>query len=1145
MLHIWRRFIASWFGWTSLSLVLLLLVRGRGLPEHLWAAPEQPGTAILSGRVYAGQQGLEPPNATPLQGVTVSLYGANNPYPDPGAFLSSTTTNAEGWYGLAEPGDAVYEFYHIRETDPAGYTSDGATSVGGTVRTANWIEYAYSLAGKTLTGNKFWDQAPATHTPTATATQTPTATATQTPTATATRTSAPSTATNTPTPTPIPPTATPTPTYTAAPGGFTYHVDADFHPKVESLTGIGGGPQRMLAAVLAPDGSRDDFVVDQVILQAPDLATLELFAARYNAAQILGGKLPDPPAEIPPDQIRGDLDHTDYYLLQVDLAQADMSGFKGWMEELGFDGEFVFSSDEAVRLSAIIAKERVANGLNVTPDILMQAHTPNCVLCSTEEEAVSGGFRDGFAYNWVHDADLRLSRAWQYFDLLNLNTRPWLAVADGGFSLNADFPANTPGYDLVDEDYNTQVTSDGGAHWHGTSVASLAAARMNNRFGAVGTGSQAARPMIFRMSDDGSASYSITADAIDIAGYWGADVINISYGGECGWWCRNFGIFSGMDSLASSATDAGKAGAIVVVSAGNDELNLDDTTYLPCETPWTLCVGAIDTTSKQAILKSTHGWGSNYGSKVDIWAPGDSASLRVTYNPSSPSSLPGFSGTSAASPYVAGIVTLMKATQTSLDYNGAVANLQANANSSTDGRVSVGYVNAYASLKAAAAAAGRQPVGDTYEPNDSSSAAHKLTGNSVVITGTIAPADHDYFSFETTDFMAVQLTVTYLDLQTPGNGLRVSALQQTAGPAANGVLSLSTQLLPPGKHVIELWGQNSDSINCYGLRLTLTPAIIQPDRFDDQQPAGEKRNDTFNDRAVIPDIVHATVLVPQGAIADVNFDKQNDIDYFEVLLDTATNPINGQGECKNPPPANDPGFSQGSFTISAQPDVWKPQFPSVQWPFEITVYDDKGNVYNSYKSKSAYSLTIECPHTPFPNGKVRFSLRAKDGRRNFYRISLDYRRWNTYVDVPLWLWTLTDPPLIKRIVPEMGWLEHLFPQDPLIIQRWFDGDAPDPLPAEYGVMEWPGGPFDGFLATQNGRWMEMTLFNVDHEPLAQTAVNAPGRRSSAEEGHIHLDDLPPGIYVFGLGPGDFGTVYAVRVGPEPAGQMIYLPAIQR
>lgn len=107
----------------------------------------------LSGRVYEGEVGDE---TDPLSGVTVSAYGANDPYPVSGTLLVTATTDIEGWYGLDVP--EGYEYYHIRQTDLSGYTSVGATSVDGTVRTANWIEYLAPLDGKTLTGNKFWDQ---------------------------------------------------------------------------------------------------------------------------------------------------------------------------------------------------------------------------------------------------------------------------------------------------------------------------------------------------------------------------------------------------------------------------------------------------------------------------------------------------------------------------------------------------------------------------------------------------------------------------------------------------------------------------------------------------------------------------------------------------------------------------------------------------------------------------------------------------------------------------------------------------------------------------------------------------------------------------------------------------------------------------
>ena len=175
----------------------------------------------FSGRVYKGNVGDE---STPLSGVTVELYCSNNAG-DLGQRLGSTVTSRVGWYRLIPYG--VCEFYNILETDPPGYTSSGATSVGGTRINDNWIQYTHPLEGKTLTGNKFWDQPPPTDTPTpthtATATPTHTPTPTHTATTTPTRTPTPThTATTTPTRTPTPthtatttPTHTPTPTHTA------------------------------------------------------------------------------------------------------------------------------------------------------------------------------------------------------------------------------------------------------------------------------------------------------------------------------------------------------------------------------------------------------------------------------------------------------------------------------------------------------------------------------------------------------------------------------------------------------------------------------------------------------------------------------------------------------------------------------------------------------------------------------------------------------------------------------------------------------------------------------------------------------------------------------------------------------------------
>ncbi len=111
------------------------------------------GPPVLSGRVYEGSVGDE---REPLEGVTVTLHCANNPgvVGDP---IDTTATDEEGWYGVWAY--AGCEYYNVVETDPAGYVSAGATTVGGTVEGENWIQYPIPLEGRTLTGNKFWDLA--------------------------------------------------------------------------------------------------------------------------------------------------------------------------------------------------------------------------------------------------------------------------------------------------------------------------------------------------------------------------------------------------------------------------------------------------------------------------------------------------------------------------------------------------------------------------------------------------------------------------------------------------------------------------------------------------------------------------------------------------------------------------------------------------------------------------------------------------------------------------------------------------------------------------------------------------------------------------------------------------------------------------
>jgi len=108
-------------------------------------------TAWLSGYVYSGALGDE---TTPLSDVGVQLYCSDNAG-DLGILVTTTTTNAHGWYWLPIP--EVCNYYNLLETDSTDYTSTGAVTVGGAVINKNRIQYSHPLTGKILTDNNFWD----------------------------------------------------------------------------------------------------------------------------------------------------------------------------------------------------------------------------------------------------------------------------------------------------------------------------------------------------------------------------------------------------------------------------------------------------------------------------------------------------------------------------------------------------------------------------------------------------------------------------------------------------------------------------------------------------------------------------------------------------------------------------------------------------------------------------------------------------------------------------------------------------------------------------------------------------------------------------------------------------------------------------
>lgn len=128
----------------------------------------------------------------------------------------------------------------------------------------------------------------------------------------------------------------------------------------------------------------------------------------------------------------------------------------------------------------------------------------------------------------------------------------------------------------------------------------------------------------------------------------GAKVINLSLGGD------SFGDHCDTDPLAAAVNDVVARGAVVVASAGNTGGGVGS----PACASSAIAVGAVDGNDARASFSSV-------GTALDLMAPG--VSIYSTYISSPYQRL---SGTSMASPHVAGAVALVLAKDPSLDPAG-------------------------------------------------------------------------------------------------------------------------------------------------------------------------------------------------------------------------------------------------------------------------------------------------------------------------------------------------------------------------------------------------------------------------------------------------------------------------------------------
>ncbi len=175
---------------------------------------------------------------------------------------------------------------------------------------------------------------------------------------------------------------------------------------------------------------------------------------------------------------------------------------------------------------------------------------------------------------------------------------------------------------------------------HGTTVAGAAAAVTDNAKGIAGMGFNCRYVPIKCGSDNGSTQGVYRGyEAILYAARLGADVINCSWGG-----------IGSSPAELDIITQAMAMGSLVVAASGNETMFTDvaPVAHYPSNYPNVLSVGATQATDGLADF-------SNYGARTFVYAPGDNVRTTAPDN-----QYAGTSGTSIASPMVAGVAALVK-----------------------------------------------------------------------------------------------------------------------------------------------------------------------------------------------------------------------------------------------------------------------------------------------------------------------------------------------------------------------------------------------------------------------------------------------------------------------------------------------------
>lgn len=285
-----------------------------------------------------------------------------------------------------------------------------------------------------------------------------------------------------------------------------------------------------------------------------------------------------------------------------------------------------------------VAKVVVPHSELIAIDNIPIGRTSSAVVDIEEEQLV-------FGIIVANDPDLNDPQRMYTPELLHLN-EAWaittgspettLAILDTGIALNhPEFTQKiVDGYDFHNNDDEPEDD-----HGHGSHVAGIAAAAINNHIGGAGICGDCSIMPVKVLNENNVGTWSSVAAGIVYAADKGADVIIMSLGAT-----------AGTVLVEEAIRYAQEKDVIIVAAAGNANSSRD---FYPAAYEGVVGVAATDSQDKRWLL-------SNYRQNIDISAPGHRIYSTHTDLDNSYQGHAFMNGTSMATPHVGGLLGLIK-----------------------------------------------------------------------------------------------------------------------------------------------------------------------------------------------------------------------------------------------------------------------------------------------------------------------------------------------------------------------------------------------------------------------------------------------------------------------------------------------------